>query len=173
MFFNTKALSNLNEMQHNVNPWSTQIYTDSLKNVCLYFWRACAPSHLIFSLQFALPLESARVTAMTLLWQKEVMWLCSVQQRACQDQQSHGWKMGGPSQACIVPRFWTREGCCRLKMLRCQTQDATPASLLMWQDRPTASMTSVYMVCSLKCFITLFFALIFFVVIFWSESLNI
>lgn len=101
---------------------------------------------LIFSLQFVLPSNTARVSVMMLLWQKEVMLPSSVQLRAFQDQRSPGWKMGDLFLGSIVPRSWTREGCCRSRMLRCQTLGATPALLWTQQDRLTAGMTSVYTV---------------------------
>lgn len=107
---------------------------------------ACAPTHLLFSLQSALPSDTARATAMISRWQKEGMWPYSARPRVCQGRRSHGWKTDAQSQASTAQRCRTKDGCCRLKTLRCQTLDATPASLLTWQGRPTASMTSVYMV---------------------------
>lgn len=106
----------------------------------------CATTQLLFSLQSALPSAAARASTMTSLWQKEGTWPYSVLRRVYHDLQSHGWRMVGPLPASTAPRFWMRGGCYRLKMLRCQTRGATPALRLIWQDRLTASMMSVFMV---------------------------
>lgn len=126
--------------------WSKSDDEEPLTNTKICWVTYPIQFDLIFSLQFVLPSNTARVSVMMLLWQKEVMLPSSVQLRAFQDQPSPGWKMGDLFLGSTVPRSWTREGCCRSKMLRCQTLGATPALLWTQQDRLTAGMTSVYTV---------------------------
>lgn len=81
------------------------------------------------------------------------MWRYSAMLKVCRDLRSRGWKTGGRSQASTVQRSWARGGYCRLKMPKCQTRDATRASLLTWRDRLTASMTSACTVWNRNCFL--------------------